>query len=423
MKHRTILTAAFLAVVACGQAAPTGTGSAPSGVARSESAPAPAANEAAAELEEEIPTEPFTDGARAFSKVKETLLQNYYAEGLTEDDVYRAATAGMLEKIDPNMKKWNRLMGAKEMAELRNDLKGEVVGIGAHIRLDHTGYAEVLATFPGSPAEKAGLVMGDLIVSVDGKVFKGMRLRDIVASIRGKAGEQITLSVLRGAKLESISVVRDRVAYDQASQTMLPDHLGYVRIPGFNDKTPGAVRAALEDLKKNGATSLVLDLRQNPGGSFDRAIETAELFLPERTGVVTLKRRGKPEEKHLSRGGGILLDVPLAVLVDATTGSGAEFVTGALQEGRHARVVGATTKGKWSVQMLDELSNGYAFKYTVSLFKTPAGKSYEGTGLVPEIEVKLDDRQLARANVAKTPEERLDLDVQLRTAKEILIKK
>jgi carboxyl-terminal processing protease len=119
----------------------------------------------------------------------------------------------------------------------------------------------------------------------------------------------------------------------------------------------------------------------------------------------------------------VLAGVPLAVLVDGRTASGAEFVTAALAEGRHARNVGAQTKGKWSVQTIDELANGYAFKYTLSLFKTPAGKSYEGTGLVPEVEVTMDDKQLARANVAPTPEAHLDLDVQLRTAKELLTRR
>ncbi|HEY8074049.1 MAG TPA: S41 family peptidase [Labilithrix sp.] len=419
MKRSLDFVVVFSLLAACSQASPA-TDPAP---AQGSVARAPETRSDMPEpQDDDTPAEAFGDGARAFAKVKESLLQNYYAEGLTEDDVYRAATAGMLERLDPKMKKWNKLLAPREIAELRNDLKGEVVGIGVSIKLDpHTGYAEVLAALPGSPAEKAGLVSGDMIVTVNGKLYKGMRLRDVVADIRGKAGEPVKVSVLRGAEMKTFDVVRGRVAYDRPSSLVFADHTGYLRIPGFNEQTPGAARAELESLEKQGATALVLDLRANPGGSFDAAVASAELFLPERAPIVTLKRRGKPEEKNLARGGAILANVPLAVLVDGATASGAEFVTAALAEDRHARVVGEPTKGKWSVQTIDELSNGWAFKYTVSLFKTPSGKSYEGTGLAPDVEVAMDERVLARANAAATPEERLDLDMQLRTAKGLLV--
>jgi carboxyl-terminal processing protease len=162
-----------------------------------------------------------------------------------------------------------------------------------------------------------------------------------------------------------------------------------------------------------------VDLRRNPGGSFDSAVATAELLLPDDAGIVTLKKRGKDEEKHVAKGKGVLTTLPLAVLVSNGTSSGAEFVSAALQEGRHARLVGQHTTGKWSVQSLDDLPNGFAYKYTVSLFKTPSGRSFEGTGLTPDVEVAMDERDLPRASVAK-PAERLAVDVQLRTAKELL---
>lgn len=166
--------------------------------------------------------------------------------------------------------------------------------------------------------------------------------------------------------------------------------------------------------------ALVVDLRACPGGSFDRALETASALLPDGAPVVTLKRKGKPEEKHFAKGGGLLLDVPVAVLVDGNTGSSAELVTAALQEDRRARVVGARTLGKWTVQSVEELPNGWAFKYTVSAFKTPNGRMFEGVGLTPDVEVAMDEKILARANAAPKPEERLAIDVQLRTAKELL---
>lgn len=432
----TTVVCAFLATLSCGQPAPQDApGVAASGSAGAAVALAPAGSVGPAGSagsaghgdesdDDAVPTDKFSDGARAFDTVRASLLRSYHAEGITEDDLYRAATAGMLEKLEPKMKKWNKLLSAKEVAELRNDLKGEVVGIGVHIAFDSpSGYADVLAAFPGSPAEKAGLAAGDKIVTVNGKLYKGMKMRDVVADIRGKAGEPVTVTVLRADKLVTFTVVRERVVYDQPSHALLADGLGYLCVPSFNEKTPGQVREALDDLAKKNAQALVVDLRQNPGGSFERAVETAELLLPQGAGIVSLKRRGKEEEKHVAKTKGLLTNVPLAVIVSRSTGSGAEFVTGALREGRRARVVGQRTMGKWSVQSLDDLPNGYAYKYTVSLFRTPSGKTYEGVGLSPDVEVAMDDKDLARAKAVTSADDRLAIDVQLRTAKEIVLRR
>ncbi len=428
MKYTTILTA-LLVAFACGKPSSDETHSVgvasatPAALAPSSSAPAaPPSSHAAMEGDDDVPAEKFAGGAKAFNEVRQALLESYYAEGLTEDDLYRAATAGMLEKLEPRMKKYNRLLAPREVAELKNDLKGEVVGIGVHIQFDEkSGYTDVLGTIPGSPSEKAGLVPGDKIVSIDHKLYKGMRMKDVVVDIRGKPGEPVTLSVLRDDKLLSFTLVRDRVAYDIPAKVMLPENVGYVRIPSFTDRTPGSTRAALEELERGGARALVLDLRHSPGGSFERALETAGLFLPEGTPVVVLKRRSKPEEPHVAKGTPVLGSIPLVVLVDSNTASGAEFLAGALREARHARLVGARTFGKWSVQSLDDLPNGYAYKYTVSMFYTPSGKTYEGTGLTPDVEVTMDETILGRANAAEG-EERLALDAQLRTARELVLR-
>ena len=369
---------------------------------------------------DEVPAERFTNGARAFGDVREALLKSYYADGLTEDDLYRAATAGMLEKLEPRMKKYNQLLGPREIAELRNDLHGEVVGIGVQISFDEaSGYTDVLGALPGSPAEKAGLVTGDKIVTVNGKLFKGMHLTDVVADIRGKSGESVKLSVLHGDKLVSMTLVREKVQYESPIGQMFGDHLGYVRIPSFTEKTPAAVKDALTALERDGAKALVVDLRGAPGGSFEKAVETAELLVPAGAPIVALRKRGKKEELRSSTGRPILGNVPAVVLVDHDTASGAEFLAAALHDERHARLVGGRTFGKWSVQSLDDLPNGYAAKYTIGLFATPAGKSYEGVGLAPDIELATDGPSLGRALAAK-PGDRLAIDVPLRTAKELL---
>lgn len=372
--------------------------------------------------DEEVSREPFKNGAAAFNEVKEALLKGYYAEGMTEDDVYRAATAGMLAQLEPRMKKYNKLLSPQEIAEMKNDLKGEVVGAGIAIKFDEpSGYADVLNVIAGSPAEKGGLLPGDKIVTVDGKLYKGMKLRDVVSDIRGNVGTTVKLSVLRADKLLSFTLTRDRLAYDTPSVTLI-DGVGLVRIPSFTEKTPAAVRAGLEELdKKGGAKALVIDLRHSPGGSFDRALETAELLLPEGSPIVSLKKKGKPEEVHASKGKPILGDLPAAVLVDESTASGGELLAAALREQRKAKIVGTRTFGKWSVQSLDDLPNGWAFKYTLGLFKTPSGKSYEGVGLSPDVNVAMAEDALTKANHVK-PEERSEADVQFRTAKELVVR-
>ncbi len=146
------------------------------------------------------------------------------------------------------------------------------------------------------------------------------------------------------------------------------------------------------------------------------------MFVPEGSTIVALTRRGKEDRRELAKGTTYLPGIPTAVLVDGSTASGAEFFAACLQENRHARVIGTKTTGKWSVQMVDELGNGYAFKYTMALFKSPSGRNYEGVGMAPDIEVAMEESAYSRATATK-PEDRLAADMQLRTAKEVLLKR
>jgi carboxyl-terminal processing protease len=362
------------------------------------------------------PVEPFRDGARVFGEVKDALIARYYRDGLHEDDLYRAATQGMLEHADSEMAKWNKLLSPAEYADLRADLKGEVVGVGVQIDFEAaTGHAKVVRIIAASPAERAGLVVGDLIVAVDGIVFKDKSLRDVLAQIRGKVGEKVSLTVLRGQELVSIAVPREVVSFDPVKHLVLGDGVGYLRIRAFSQKTAGMARTALETLQKAGVSALVIDLRSNPGGALDEAVATAGLLLPKGSGIVTVQTRGQAPKAMTASGGGPLLDRPLVVLINENTGSSAEFIAAALSEARHATLVGETTMGKWTVQTLDELRNGYAVKYTVGLLRTPSGRTFEGVGLTPDAEVSMDDKQIEKAERIDEPAERLAADVQLRT--------
>ncbi|HEY6459536.1 MAG TPA: S41 family peptidase, partial [Polyangiaceae bacterium] len=393
--RRTLLLP--LIVAACSQAPATTTASPPAttGVAFAP-APAPASTSKGADsMDQErnfaVPPEKFSDAQRNFDQARKTLLEQYYDPSITEDDLYRAATAGMLERVDPKMHKWNKLVSPSEAAEMKNDLHGEMVGVGIIVDFDAaTGYIDVKRTIPGTPADRAGVAPPDQIVTVNGKLYRGLSLRDAVADIRGKIGETVTLSILRGDKLVSVPVVRERVAYDDVSHMMLPGAIGYVQIPSFNARTPDGIRDALTDLHAKGAHAVIVDLRMSPGGFFDEAVAALGPMVPAGSVVTTLRKRSTTEPL-IPKTVPVFADGPVAVLVNGRTASSAELAAAALHDLRHATVVGSRTLGKWTVQMLDDLPNGYALKYTIALFESPTGKSYEGVGLTPDVQVDETD--------------------------------
>jgi carboxyl-terminal processing protease len=419
-----LLLAASIVVGACSQPAPPSPGpavsTAPAPVAAAAPTSAPASSKKWSEEPFAVQTEPFGDGEKAFEAAKAAILTKYYAEGLTEADVYRAAVRGMVEDIDTRMHKWNKLVAPHDLALMNSDLQGEIVGIGVNVDFDDaTGHIEILGTYPGAPAEKAGIKAHDIILSVNGKLFKGKTLMDAVQEMRGKAGDAVMLSVLRDDKIVPFSIVRAPVTI-QAERHFLLDGIGYLQIGMFSAKSTPAVKAALDDLAASKARALVIDLRENMGGSFDEAVHTAELFLPSGATIVTLERRAGKKEVLTSKGNPVLATAPITVLVDHDTSSGGELLTAALAEGRHARTVGGNTYGKWSVQSVDELGNGYAIKYTTALFHSPSGASYDGVGITPDVLVDADKTQIGRAMSITDPAARLAADAPLRTAVALL---
>jgi carboxyl-terminal processing protease len=369
------------------------------------------------EGEPEEPKEEFPEGEKNFHKLREVLKEKYYADGLTENDLYRAAVRGMLTLADPSMKKWNALLSPQELREVRTDLKGEVVGIGVKIRFDEaSGHSEILGVVPGSPAEKAGIGVGDRIVTVAGKLGKGRSLREVVSLIRGKAGESVSLTVLRDDKLLPFTIERTVVPFDAVEHGILEEKIGYVRVRAFSAKTPQALRDALVALEQANVSELVLDMRGNHGGSFEDALKCAELLVPPGAGIVSVVGRGGKEGALVSKGRPILGQLPIVVLVDQDTSSGGEFVAAAVAESRKAKLVGAKTLGKWSVQTIEDLPNGYAAKFTTHRFQTPSGRHFEGNGMPVDVQVSMDAKVVETLESIREVRERLSMDVQLRTA-------
>lgn len=366
---------------------------------------------------------PFTNAEQTFRSVRDMLRQRYHRE-VTDDELYRAAVAGMLQNIEPQLAPYNKLMSPEEVRALNEDLRGEYVGVGVAIKFeDSSGISDVVNIIPGSPAERAGVRGGDKILTVAGKSYKGKTLRDVVSDIRGPVGEAVTLSILRGTEVKTFSIRREQLTYETVTTVMLPGDVGYLLIRQFSEKTPQAVRTGVQELVGKRARALIFDLRDNQGGLFEQAATTASLLLKRGTTLAKVHRRGEAERVVTSEGTGPELGLPLALLIDGETASSAEMLAGALREATGALLVGGKTRGKGSVQTVEELPNRYAIKFTTGEFLLPSGQRIEGTGLTPDVEVTLPvpdgsnyEQQLVRVQRLPSASERLAQDVQLRAA-------
>ncbi len=405
--------------LAHGQPAPSGPAAKPPSAPETPTSPAELAT---------LSSAPFTGGEQAFRTIRETLRDKYYRAGLTDDELYRAAVAGMLQLLEPQLSAWNKLMSPEELRELHSDMQGSIVGIGVEIRFERdSGISDVLSVIPGSPAARAGLRDGDKILTVGGKLYRGKSLQDVVGDLRGKPGEVVNLTALRGGEVLSLAIRRERVTYDQVKVLFLPGDMGYVFIRQFTASTPTVLATALRDLAAKRVRALVIDLRGNQGGLLDKALSSAELFLKAGTPITQLRHRGGERETLSSKASSPVFGLPIAVLIDHETASSAELLAGALHEGSGAHLIGGRTYGKGTVQRVEELPNGYAYKYTASHFLLPSGEAIEGRGLSPDIEVSLAlpdgqsyERQLSRVQHISDGEERLRLDAPLRAAVHVL---
>ncbi len=367
------------------------------------------------------PREKFDDPSRTFQLVKETLQREYYKGDIAEADLYRAAVQGMLAGVDPSLSRYNRLLSPAEFGEMNIEMTGHLVGIGVQIGFDpKTGVVDVIGTIPGTPAERAGVMAGDKILTIDGTSFKGRNMSDVVGAIRGKEGESVRLDILRDTTVLTKTIRREQVPTGAVSHQRFPGDIEFLVVHAFAKTTPDLLRAALGEIAKSGAKGLVIDLRDNAGGLLDEAVDCAKLLLPRGTVVARLVRRGGQVETLTADQSPLLAPIPTVVLVGEHTMSSAEMLAAALRKGLHAPLIGTKTMGKWSVQRLKELPNHFAIKYTVAAFQTADGESFEGTGLPPDIEVTMEASALDRVMHVQDPAQRLAADVQLRSALNLL---
>lgn len=294
----------------------------------------------------------------------------------------RAAVQGMLSALGD---KWSAYYNTTDYEQFRDALNGRYSGVGLWVRRDGDGPLLVSSVLPGSAAAGAGVTVGDEVVAVAGRPVVRRSVIDVVASLRGSSGTTVSVTLRRAGDTRQVSLRRDPIAAADVAVDKVAPTVTRVRVTAFTHGVAKDVRSAISRLGSTGSKGVVLDLRGNPGGLLDEAVDTASVFL-DGGPVVSYARRDEPVRKLDATGHGNVT-TPVVVLVDGGTASAAEIVAGALQDRGRAVVIGSRTFGKGSVQEPAKLSDGSALELTVARYLTPKGRSLDGIGLEPDIEV------------------------------------
>ncbi len=321
---------------------------------------------------------------RLFTDVLDRIRKDY-VEVVEDKDLLEDAVRGMLTGLDPH----SAYLDADAFKELQVGTTGEFGGLGIEVGMED-GFVKVISPIDDTPAQRAGVEAGDLIIRLDDKPVKGLSLSDAVKIMRGKKGEPIVLTIVRDGEDQplKIEVVRDVIRVKSVKQRVLDDDFGYIRITQFQSKTARSLSQAVSELKEeNGGPlkGLVLDLRNNPGGVLNAAVEVSDAFLNEGLVVYTQGRVSESQLSFNATPGDLVDGAPIVVLVNGGSASASEIVAGALQDHRRAVIMGEPTFGKGSVQTILPLNNGSAIKLTTARYYTPSGRSIQAEGVDPDI--------------------------------------
>lgn len=326
---------------------------------------------------------------RTFTEVLSHIKKNYVEDVKTKDLVV-GAIRGMLNSLDPH----SGYLSPEAFKELHVETKGEFGGLGIQIGIKDN-MLTVIAPIDDTPAHRAGILAGDRIIKISGESTTNMGLHDAVTKMRGPKGTAITITIMREGWKEprDFNIIRDIIKIQSVKAKMLHGNIGYIRLTQFQEPTASDLASALDKLKKEGMTSLILDLRNNPGGLLNSAVEVTDLFLPPRKLVVYIEGRVRDRIEYFTEGQKTrYTDIPMVVLINQGSASASEIVAGALKDWGRAVVIGTQTFGKGSVQSLIPLSDGSGLRLTTARYYTPKGTSIQGIGITPDIEVKLEVR-------------------------------
>jgi len=351
-------------------------------------------------------------GDSSFDKLYEVrdVINSQYYQDIDQDALVEGAIKGMVNSVgDP----YTVFFNAEEYKEFNDDGDGNYVGIGVIVGIKEDRIV-VITPFEGSPALKAGLRSGDFITKVEGVEYTGTELDKAVSVIKGEEGKPVTLTIMRNGEEQDITIVRASITIVNVESEMLEGDIAHVTMLQFSNNTAEQVREAMEELRDQGAKGYILDLRGNPGGFLDEAVDVASLFVEkDKTILYTLDKYN--QKKEYRSYGGSFIGAPLVVLIDGGSASASEVVSGALKDYEAATLVGQQSFGKGIVQMVYQVGDGEAVKVTVSSYYSPDGINIHGEGIVPDIEVEIPED----AEMPLTKEN----DTQLQKAVEVLREK
>jgi len=346
-----------------------------------------------------------------FSFVMEKVRQDYVdGQNLTYQDLVYGALKGMLNTLDPH----SEFMDPEKYKELQNDTEGAFGGLGIVVSMKDN-FVTVVAPMEDTPGFKAGILSGDRIVKIDGVSTERLQsIEDAVKKLRGEPGTEVTITIFRpsSSQTKDYKLTRSTINVDMVKDInrkkqfpLSENKIGYVRLVQFGEKTSDDLEVALQKLKHEGMQALVLDLRGNPGGLLEQAVDVCSKFLPKGELVVTTEARNRNQNSvHRAMGrGDELQKMPIVVLVNLGSASASEIVAGCLQDLKRAIILGEKTFGKGSVQSILPLSDGSALRLTTAKYYTPSHKVIHEEGITPDIVVPMDEEDARAIQVQWTP--------------------
>ena len=325
---------------------------------------------------------------QAFSEVYLKIKQNY-VQDISDKEIFDNAIKGMLEGLDPH----STFLNEKDFKDLQIGTKGEFGGLGIEITMEG-GYVKVITPIDDTPAFKAGIEAGDLIIEIDNKSVQGMSLGEAVDLMRGKIGTSIFLTIAREGENSPIEVkiIRDKIKVKSVKYEIIDDSYGYIRISSFQSKTGNNLKKAIKELKvksKNNIKGYVVDMRNNPGGVLGAAVDVSDAFIKGKKKIVFTKGRTEDAMYEFVSNNTDLADgKPIVVLINGGSASASEIVAGALQDHKRAIIMGTQSFGKGSVQTILPITSKTAVKITTARYYTPKGRSIQAKGITPDIIVE-----------------------------------
>jgi carboxyl-terminal processing protease len=335
-----------------------------------------------------------------FAKALELIRQDYVDENKTSyHDLISAAMKGMLSSLDPH----SQFMDPDDFRDMQDDTRSRFNGLGIEVSMKN-GLPTVITAMEDTPAAKAGILSGDQILRINGISTERMDLQDAINVLRGPAGAKLTLTLLRPStkEIKEYTLQRAEIKIQSVKGARLldpeltgPYKIGYIRLVQFNEPTADELSKALDELQKQGMQAFVLDLRNNPGGLLNSAVDVCTQFLPVNTKVVSTQGRVASQQHDYSTSGAKKErpSFPMVVLINEGSASGAEIVAGALKDLHRAVLVGETTFGKGSVQNVMQLPDGSAVRFTTAKYYTPSKQVIQGNGVTPNIRVAMTAEQ------------------------------